>query len=102
MKPLFLGNSMFSVFGLFENEWNDFDKLTSQTRMLHTTRRKTRPWKAGLPIDWRPAERFRLFPPVAWLMRARRHQFGAYALLLILVLAAWPALATWLPDLVYK
>ncbi len=67
--------------GLFENEWNDFDKLTENTKMLHVTRRKTQPWKAGLPIDWRPAERFRLFPPVAWLMRARRHLFGEYALL---------------------
>jgi hypothetical protein len=67
--------------GLFENEWNDFDRLTPQTRMLHTTRRKTQPWKAGLPIDWRPAEKFRLFPPVAWLMRARRRLFGEYALL---------------------
>jgi len=66
---------------LFENEWNDFDKLTPRTKMLHVTRRKTQPWKAGLPIDWRPAERFRLFPPVAWLMRARRHLFGEYALL---------------------
>jgi len=34
-----------------------------------------------LPIDWRPAEKFRLFPPVAWLMRARRRVFGEYALL---------------------
>lgn len=67
--------------GLFENEWNDFDRLTAKTKMLHVTRRKTQPWKAGLPIDWRPAERFRLFPPVAWLMRARRHLFGEYALL---------------------
>jgi len=67
--------------GLFEHEWNDFDKLTANTRMLHVTRRKTQPWKAGLPIDWRPAERFRLFPPVAWLMRARRHLFGEYGLL---------------------
>ncbi|MEN8176870.1 MAG: hypothetical protein ABFS23_13980, partial [Pseudomonadota bacterium] len=67
--------------GLFEPEWNDFDKLTANTKMLHVTRRKTQPWKAGLPIDWRPAERFRLFPPVAWLMRARRHLFGEYGLL---------------------
>lgn len=67
--------------GLFENEWNHFDRLTPQTKMLHTTRRKTQPWKTGLPTDWRPAERFRLFPPLAWLMRARRHLFGEYALL---------------------
>ena len=67
--------------GLFENVWNDFDKLTPETKMLHVTRRKTQPWKAGLPIDWRPAERFRLFPPVAWAMRARRKLFGEYGLL---------------------
>ncbi|TCK19077.1 hypothetical protein DFR30_2371 [Thiogranum longum] len=67
--------------GLFENVWNDFDKLTPETKMLHVTRRKTQPWKAGLPIDWRPAERFRLFPPVAWAMRARRKIFGEYGLL---------------------
>jgi hypothetical protein len=67
--------------GLFENEWNDFDKLTSNTKMLHMTRRKTQPWKTGLPVDWRPAERFRLFPPLAWLMRARRRLFGEYGLL---------------------
>ena len=28
----------------FEPEWNDFDHLTPQTRMLHTTKRKTQPW----------------------------------------------------------
>jgi hypothetical protein len=67
--------------GLFENEWNDFDRLTGRTKLLHNTRRRTQPWKAGLPIDWRPAERFRLFPPLAWLMRARRRLFGEYALL---------------------
>jgi len=67
--------------GFFENEWNDFDQLTEKTRMLHTTRRRTQPWKTGLPVDWRPADRFRLFPPFGWLMRARRHFFGEYGLL---------------------
>jgi hypothetical protein len=67
--------------GTFENEWNDFDRLTEKTKMLHNTRRKTQPWKTGLPVDWRPAERFRLFPPIAWIMRARRRLFGEYALL---------------------
>lgn len=67
--------------GFFEQEWNDFDKLTAKTKMLHNTRRLTQPWKSGLPIDWRPAERFRLFPPLAWLMRARRSLFGEYGLL---------------------
>ena len=67
--------------GVLEDEWNDFDRLSSETRMLHNTRRLTQPWKAGLPIDWRPAEKFRLFPPLGWLMRARRKLFGEYALL---------------------
>ena len=67
--------------GFFENEWNDFDRLTHGTKLLHNTRRKTQPWKAGLPVDWRPAERFRLFPPLGWLMRARRRLFGEYAFL---------------------
>ncbi|HAR30000.1 MAG TPA: hypothetical protein DCR65_00665, partial [Gammaproteobacteria bacterium] len=67
--------------GMFENEWNDFDRLTARTKMLHNTRRKTQPWKTGLPVDWRPAERFRAFPPIGWLMRARRRLFGEYAFL---------------------
>jgi len=67
--------------GFFENAWNDFDNLDENTKMIHNTRRRTQPWKAGLPIDWRPAENFRLFPPFGWLMRARRHLFGEYALL---------------------
>lgn len=67
--------------GFFESEWNDFDRFTPATRMLHTTRRKTQPWKTGLPVDWRPSERFRLFPPAAWLLRLRRHLFGEYGLM---------------------
>ena len=67
--------------GFFENAWNDFDNFDENTKMIHNTRRRTQPWKAGLPIDWRPAETFRLFPPFGWLMRARRHLFGEYALL---------------------
>lgn len=67
--------------GFFEPVWNDFDHFTVETRMLHTTRRKTQPWKTGLPVDWRPAERFRLFPPAAWLLRLRRHLFGEYGLM---------------------
>jgi hypothetical protein len=67
--------------GLFEPEWNDFDRLSPKTKMVHNTRRKTQPWKTGLPVDFLPAERFKLFPPVAWLMRARRRLLGEYALL---------------------
>ena len=67
--------------GMFDDAWNDFDHLDEQTRLLHCTRRKTQPWKTGLKVDWRPAERFRLFPPIGWLMRARRQIFGEYAFL---------------------
>ena len=64
--------------GLFENEWNDFDRLTGNTRLLHNTRRRTQPWKTGLKIDYRPADTFQLFPPRHWLRRARRALFGDY------------------------
>ena len=49
--------------------------------MVHNTRRKTQPWKSGLPVDFIPAETNRLFPPIGWLMRARRKLFGDYGLL---------------------
>lgn len=67
--------------GLLEDEWNDFDRLTEHTRMLHNTKRLTQPWKTGLPVDFRPAENFRWFPPKGWLRKARRHLLGEYALL---------------------
>lgn len=41
-----------ATIGLLEPEWNDFDRLTPQTRLLHTTKRRTQPWKTGLPIDY--------------------------------------------------
>ena len=40
-----------STIGLFEEQWNDFDRLTPATRLLHNTRRRTQPWKTGLPVD---------------------------------------------------
>ena len=43
--------------GLLEPEWNDFDHLTPQTKLLHNTRRRTQPWKTGLPIDFTFRER---------------------------------------------
>lgn len=66
---------------LLENEWNDFDRLTPQTKMLHNTKRKTQPWKTGLPVDFMPPEK-----PSGWLMlgamnRMRRRLFGDYGLL---------------------
>lgn len=32
--------------------WNSLDRLTSETKMLHTTNRLTQPWRTGLPIDF--------------------------------------------------
>lgn len=61
-----------ATIGPLEPEWNDFDHLTPQTRMLHNTKRWTQPWKTGLPVDFRPADSFRLFPPRHWLRRAAR------------------------------
>ena len=54
---------------LLEDQWNDFDRLTADTKMLHNTRRLTQPWKTGLPIDFTIAETFPPFPPVGWVMR---------------------------------
>jgi hypothetical protein len=67
--------------GLLEEEWNDFDRLTPRTRLLHNTRRWTQPWKTGLPVDFVPGDKFTAVPGVAWLMRKRREWFGDYALL---------------------
>jgi hypothetical protein len=67
--------------GAFEDEWNDFDRLSPRTKLLHNTRRWTQPWKTGLPVDFVPGEKFSGVPGVAWLMRKRREWFGDYALL---------------------
>ena len=41
-----------SSIGFLEPEWNDFDRLTPRTKLLHTTKRRTQPWKTGLPVDF--------------------------------------------------
>lgn len=40
--------------GVLEEQWNDFDRLTSETKLLHNTHRRTQPWKTGLPSDFTP------------------------------------------------
>ena len=65
--------------GLFEDYWNDFDRLDENTRLLHNTKRVTQPWKTGLPVDFRQLS-FRWFPPKGWLKEARRRIFGDYGL----------------------
>jgi hypothetical protein len=46
-----------STIGLLEPEWNDFDRLTPRTRLLHNTKRRTQPWKTGMPVDFTLRER---------------------------------------------
>jgi len=54
--------------GLLEPEWNDFDHLGPQTRLLHNTKRWNQPWKTGLPVDFTPAsKKFKLLRPKTWL-----------------------------------
>lgn len=43
--------------GFLEPEWNHFDRLTPRTKILHTTKRRTQPWKTGLPVDFTLRER---------------------------------------------
>lgn len=60
-----------ATIGFLEPEWNDFDRLTSQTKILHTTKRRTQPWKAGLPIDYTLRER----GPFDFLRRLKRTHY---------------------------
>jgi hypothetical protein len=64
--------------GAFEDEWNDFDRLTDKTKLLHNTKRRTQPWKTGLPVDYTPTE---IYPVIGAIMRMRRKLFGDYGLL---------------------
>jgi hypothetical protein len=52
-----LDRESLDTIGLLEPEWNDFDHLTPRTKLLHNTKRRTQPWKTGLPIDFTFRER---------------------------------------------
>ena len=80
-KWIGLGYEPRETIKLFANEWNDFDKLTSATKMLHNTKRKTQPWKTGLPVDFMPPEKPSGIPALGWLNQMRRRWFGDYAFL---------------------
>ena len=59
--------------GLLENEWNDFDRLTAETRLIHNTKRHTQPWKTGLPADFQPATKaVKALEPATWLRPVKR------------------------------
>jgi len=67
--------------GYIEDCWNDFDHLDDNTRLLHNTKRKTQPWKTGLPVDYTPANKFKNKPLLASANRLRAKVFGEYGLL---------------------
>lgn len=50
--------------GHLESFWNDFDRLAPDTQLIHNTKRRTQPWKTGLPIDYinRPPWFLRFLP----------------------------------------
>lgn len=52
-------------------EWNSWDELNEKTKLLHTTRRVTQPWKTGLPIDFRWNEMGKIFGLISkrWLFQ---------------------------------
>lgn len=63
-----------ATIGFLEPEWNDFDQLTPETKILHTTKRRTQPWKAGLPIDYTLRER----GPFDFLRRWKRKTYETH------------------------
>lgn len=67
--------------GILETTWNDLDKLTPATKMVHMTKRKTQPWKTGLPVDFMPPEKPSGFVVLGWINQVRRRVFGDYAFL---------------------
>ena len=60
--------------GLLEPEWNDFDRLKADTKILHTTKRRTQPWKTGLPIDYTLRER----GPLDFIRRLTRRRYDQH------------------------
>lgn len=77
MDWISLGLEAPETIGLLEPEWNHFDVLNEKTKLLHTTHRRTQPWKAGLPVDFTPTAKPRLGRRVELaLQEAQRRLFG--------------------------
>jgi hypothetical protein len=52
--------------------WNSHDTIDHNTKMLHCTRKKTQPWKTGLPIDFmvvKPMQRIFGIIPREWVKK---------------------------------
>jgi hypothetical protein len=56
--------------GLLEEEWNHFDTLNARTKLLHNTKRRTQPWKTGLPVDFTTRERHKGLISTGWMIGA--------------------------------
>lgn len=49
---IYLRSENQDIIGELCEEWNHLDTLDDSTKLIHTTRRITQPWKTGLPIDF--------------------------------------------------
>ena len=47
---------------VLENKWNEFDAITKNTILLHTTEKITQPWRAGLELNSLITPLFYIFP----------------------------------------
>jgi hypothetical protein len=56
--------------GLLEEGWNHFDTLNEKTKLLHNTKRRTQPWKTGLPVDFTPRESHKGMISTGWMIDA--------------------------------
>jgi hypothetical protein len=71
-----LGYENRDTIGRLEDSWNDFDHLDANTKMIHNTKRRTQPWKTGLPVDFTNRKGlFGLLPaswtPKGWIKRQK-------------------------------
>jgi hypothetical protein len=71
-----LGYEDTKTVGRLEDQWNDFDNLDANTKMIHNTKRRTQPWKTGLPVDFTNRRGFfGLLPanwtPKSWISRTK-------------------------------
>lgn len=73
---MYLGYEAPESVGILEPQWNHFDTLDESTRLLHNTKRRTQPWKTGLPVDYTVRERWWGFLPKGWAVGALNTVLG--------------------------
>jgi hypothetical protein len=62
--------------GFLEPEWNHFDRLNEKTKLIHNTKRKTQPWKTGLPVDFTNRDKAWGLLPKGLIKRTRNRLMG--------------------------